>query len=114
MSGTQVRQVIYFGLAAIGLVGTAYFNQQWFSNDVFDHTAEGFVRPMFANSASSSGGVDLIVTCVAAWVLMVTEARARGMKLVWLYIIGSMLTAIAFAFPLFLGMRERKMAASAT
>ncbi len=114
MTSSQVRQVAYFALAALGLLGTAYFNAQWFGNDAFDHTVKGFVEPAFGNSAASSVGVDLSVVCLAAWVLIVTEARKLGMQRSWLYVVGSMVTAIAFAFPLFLGLRERRLSQSPT
>jgi hypothetical protein len=41
---------------------------------------------------------------------MITEAKRLGMKRVWLYIVLSGVTAMAFTFPLFLAMRERKLA----
>jgi hypothetical protein len=41
---------------------------------------------------------------------MIMEAKRLGMKRVWLYIGASGVTAFAFTFPLFLAMRERKLA----
>jgi hypothetical protein len=40
---------------------------------------------------------------------MFFEGKRLKMKYVWLYILGSFVTAIAFTFPLFLAMRERKI-----
>ena len=108
MNGSQIRQAVYFALAVLGLAGTTYFNLQWMDG-AFDHTIEGFVRATFANSGSSSTGVDLLVTFGAASVLMVVEGRRVGVRRPWLYVVGSLLTAIAFTFPLFLAMRERRL-----
>lgn len=103
---------MYVALAAIGLLGTAYFNVQWLAAD-FDHTPEGFVRGAFANSASSSFGVDLLSTGTAASVFIVAEGRRVGMRYPWLYVVGSFVTAIGFTLPLFLAVRERQLAESA-
>ena len=113
MTGSQIRQVVYVALALVGLVGTAYFNLQWIDGP-FDQTVEGFIRPAFANSASSSFGVDLTVTFLAACVFMLAEGRRVGMRRSWLYVAGSFVTAIAFTFPLFLAMRERRLDAAAS
>jgi len=44
---------------------------------------------------------------------MIFEARKLGMKRVWIYILLSGVTAFAFTLPLFLAMREKKLAALA-
>ena len=111
MTGSQTRQIVFVALALVGLAGTFYFNVQWLDGP-FDHTPEGFVRPAFANSASSSFSVDLTVTFLAAGVFMVAEGGRVGMRRSWLYVVGSMVTAIAFTFPLFLAMRERHLDAA--
>jgi len=43
----------------------------------------------------------------------VIEARRIGMKKVWVYLLLSGVTALAFTFPLFLAMRERHLATTA-
>jgi hypothetical protein len=43
---------------------------------------------------------------------MILEGRRLGMRLPWLYVVGSFVTAIAFTFPLFLAMRERRLSAN--
>jgi hypothetical protein len=40
---------------------------------------------------------------------MFYESKRLKMKYVWLFILGSFVTAIAFTFPLFLALRERKL-----
>jgi hypothetical protein len=41
---------------------------------------------------------------------MIWEGRRLGMKNIWAYIVVAMFTAMAFTFPLFLAMRELKLA----
>ncbi len=111
MNDTQVRSNAYLVLAAAGLVGTGYFNIQWFTGD-FEHSVSGFLEAAFANSASSSFGVDLTVAFLAGALFMVLEGRRTGMRNPWIYLVLSMVTAFAFAFPLFLWARERHLASA--
>jgi hypothetical protein len=54
--------------------------------------------------------LDILIVAIAGSALMIMEAKRLGMKRVWLYIGASGVTAFAFTFPLFLAMRERKLA----
>lgn len=96
-------------LAIVGLVGT------WTFNALAIVQLRDFIGD-WVNSgpAVSSLTVDLLIVAVAGSILMVVEARRLGMRFVWLYIVGSAITAFAFTFPLFLAMRERKLAAART
>ncbi len=77
MTASQARQVVYGVLAATGLVLTQYFN--------FTYTGPpGYLQAWFANSASSSAAVDLLVVAVAAAVFMIVEGRRLGMRVPWL------------------------------
>ena len=55
---------------------------------------------------------DLSIVAIAAGIFMVVEARRIGLKRVWVYLLLSGVTAMAFTFPLFLAMRERHLAKS--
>jgi Terpene cyclase DEP1 len=70
------------------------------------------VADWFANDASSSVAVDLIVVAVVASVFMVTESRRVGIRLpvALTFVVGGFLVAMACAFPLFLLLRERRLA----
>ena len=46
---------------------------------------------------------------IAAVVFMIVEAKRVGLRRVWLYVVLSGVTAMAFTFPLFLAMRERRL-----
>lgn len=100
--------IIWLVLAIAGLIGT------WTFNVLAIVQLRDFIGD-WVNSgpAVSSLTVDLLVVAVAGSIFMVVEARRLGMRFVWLYIVGSAITAFAFTFPLFLAMRERAIAARA-
>jgi disulfide bond formation protein DsbB len=91
---------LYLILAVGGLVGTWYFN-------IVSITAnENYLAGWFGSAASSSAAIDILVVAIAASVFFVAEGRRVGMKRTWVLIPLSMLTALAFTFPLFLAWRE--------
>lgn len=102
MRTTKYRQILYGVAAVVGLVVTAYFNVTY-AGDV------AYLGAWFANSASSSAAVDLIVAAVAASVFMVVEGYRLRMRVPSLYPVLGIVLAIAFAFPLFLLLRERAL-----
>lgn len=95
--------IVYLSLAVIGLVGTAYFNVR----SVLEPDGPSFLAAWFANASVTSLSIDLLITASAASVFIIIEGRRLGMRLYWLYVVGSFVTAVAFTFPLFLAMRER-------
>ncbi len=100
MTASQARQVGYLIAAVCGLVLTWYFNLTFRGPD-------NYLRAWFANPASSSAAVDLIVVALVSSVFMVSEGRRLRMRLVPLFIVGGFLVAMACALPLFLLYRER-------
>lgn len=98
-----VLAVVWFALAAAGLIGTAVFNVQWAT----DERGLSLGASLFGNPAMGSATVDLLVAATAASIFMVVEGGRLGWgRRAWLLVIGSFVTAIAFTFPLFLGLRE--------
>lgn len=98
---------VYLSVAGIGLVGTAWFNVR----SVLEPTGQSFLAAWFANPSVSSLSVDLLAAASAASIFIVLEGRRLGMRAWWVYIALSFVTAVGFAFPLFLAMRERRLAA---
>ena len=93
-------------LAIAGLIGT------WTFNAFAIVQMRDFIGDWVGSGpAVTSLTVDLLVVAVAGCILIVVESRRLGMKRAWLYIVLSGLTAFAFTFPLFLAMRERRLAA---
>ena len=100
------RAFIYLALSIVGLVWTFTLNA-WTVVEGRNYFADLFG----SGPAVSSIGVDLLVVAIAGVVLIFAEARRLRMKRAWLYVVLSAVTAFAFTFPLFLAMRERKIAA---
>lgn len=101
---SRARAAVYFVLAAVGLVGTWYFN--------LTYTGGSYVADWFANAASSSAAVDILVVFVVTVVFYLDEGRRLGWRLplVLLLIPLSLGLAVAFVLPLFLGLRELRLA----
>jgi hypothetical protein len=97
---------VYLAVAAIGLIGTAYFNIKGFTEP-----SNSFFAEWFANSAVTSLSIDLLAVASAASIFIILEGRRLGMRWYWLYVLASFITAVGFTFALFLAMRERKLAA---
>ncbi len=104
MTAATARQVFYAVASLTGLVLTWYFNLRY-SGSV------SYVAAWFANDASSSVAVDLIVVAVVASVYMLSESRRVGIRLpvALALVVAGFLVAMACAFPLFLLLRERRL-----
>jgi hypothetical protein len=97
---------VYAVLSVVGLIGTWWFNVSSAA------VGESYLGGWFATSASSSAAVDILVTGLAACVLMVVEGRRLGWRpwVLVLLVLGSFAIAVAFVFPLFLACREAGLA----
>jgi Terpene cyclase DEP1 len=67
------------------------------------------VEQLFANRISSFFGLDVIISSVVLWVLVLTEGRRQQMRHLWIYIVCNLLAGVSLGLPLFLYMRERKI-----
>jgi hypothetical protein len=100
------RQRFWFFLivAIVGLV-TA-----WVFNAIAVMTGADYITAWFGSPVDWVLSLDLLVVAVAGSALMIFEAKRLRIQYVWAYIVGSGVTAFAFTFPLFLAMRERRLA----
>ncbi len=103
------RQATYLALSIVGLVLTWYHNIAFMGDHASPGAAE-FIADVFVNHASSSIGWDITVAGTAFMIFVFAEAKRLGMKRVWVYVPLTLCIALAFAAPLFLFMRERKIA----
>jgi len=103
----QSRFVFFLVLSIIGLV-TA-----WIFNGIASVTGQNYLDAWFGSAVDWVLSLDILIVAIAGSAFMIFEARKLGMKRVWLYILLSGATAFAFTFPLFLAMREKKLAALA-
>ena len=94
---------VYLILSIIGLVTAWIFNGLAVMNN------EDYAGAWFGSAVDWVLSADFTVVAIAVVVFMISEARRLKMRRVWLYILLSGITAMAFTFPLFMAMRERKL-----
>ena len=94
---------VYLILSIIGLVTAWIFNGLAVMNN------EDYAGAWFGSAVDWVLSADFTVVVIAVVVFMISEARRLKMRRVWLYILLSGITAMAFIFPLFMAMRERKL-----
>lgn len=102
-------QILYAVLTVLGLAGPMYFNIRWMQAGGSLTDIGGFFGAGFATPAASSLSTDLTVAFVVFLVWMIVEAGRIGMRNRWVYVLAGFAVAFAFAFPLFLLMRERHL-----
>ncbi|QHC57002.1 DUF2834 domain-containing protein [Rathayibacter tanaceti] len=97
--------MVYLVLAIAGLLGT----WSWNARAVLEGAE--FVGGLAAGGPwVSSITTDLLIVAISAVGFMVVEGRRVGMRRVWILVLLAPLVALAFAFPLFLALRERHLA----
>ncbi len=97
--------VTYLVLAIVGLIATWTFNVLAIATD------SRWFGEWFTNGwATQSLQVDLLILAAAVGVLIVVEGRRIGMRHAWVFLPLSLVVAAAFAMPLFLALRERRLA----
>ena len=94
---------VYLVLSIAGLI-TA-----WIFNGIAVMNQEDYLGAWFGSAVDWVLSADLTIVAIAVVVFMITESRRIGMKRVWLYILLSGVTAMAFTFPLFMAMRARRL-----
>ena len=109
----SARGLLAWGYGAVALVALV---ATWSQNLAFlaqrgNGGLTGFVRDAWANHAAASLGNDVLLVALAAAIFMVVEARRLGIRHVWVFIALAAVVAISVSFPLFLLVRERRLAA---
>jgi hypothetical protein len=105
----SIPRILYLMLAVAGVVMTWYYNLQYLqeSGGSFDFAA--FMAAAATNAASKSLSWDLTIACLAGLLWIFFESRRLGLRFFWIYIILAFGVAYAFAFPLFLFVRQGKL-----
>jgi len=103
----------YLVLAVVALGGT------WSQNILFFREAGttsglAFIQACFANHAAASISIDIILFAFAAFVFMRVEARRLQIRFFWLYVLLSFLVAVSVTFPVFMAVRQKRLAALGT
>ena len=104
-----VRQLIFGTLAATGAVATWYHNVK-FMIATGGFSLSEFVSACYVNAASSSLTNDALIAAITFIFFSYFETRRLRMKNWWIYVVLTLSIAVAFAFPLFMIMRERAVA----
>jgi hypothetical protein len=103
-------RTILFGLLALaGAALTWYFNIRFMLDSGGAFSLAAFIQQGFANPAAASLASDVSVAAVAFLVWLPFEARRLMMRRWWVYAVLTVTVAFAFAFPLFLLMREQRL-----
>jgi hypothetical protein len=99
----------YALFAAAGAVVPWGFNVRYMLDSGELVTPHGLIAGGFVTPLAGSLTSDFLIgtTPVLAW--MVVEARRLGMRRPWAYVLLTFLVAFAFACPLFLLLRERRL-----
>lgn len=104
---------IYGLVALFALIGTWGNNIHYMSAGLSPLDVNVlFWKETLANPASRSITVDLFFLSIPVTIWMMMEARRLQMRGIWLYLIGSLLIAVSMTVPLFMALRERKLAAT--
>jgi len=106
---TWIRYV-YLGLAAAGAVWPWLANLDFIQQHGAAFDVGLFVQLANANPAASSLSRDLAVGASAVTVWMVVEGRRLGLKGLGWVLLSCVTVAFAFGCPLFLYLRERRLA----
>ena len=68
------------------------------------------IEQLFANRISGFFGLDVMVSSVVLWAFVLIEGRRQQMKHLWIYIVCNLAVGVSLGLPLFLYIRERRIA----
>ena len=68
------------------------------------------VEQLFSTRAGAFFGLDVIVSSVVLWVLVVVDGRRAGVRHLWAPIAANLVIGVSLGLPLFLYLRERRIA----
>jgi Terpene cyclase DEP1 len=99
----------YLLFAVAGAVVPWFFNIKFVVDSGELITPHGLIAGGFVTPLASSLTSDFLIGTTPVLVWVVVEARRLGMRHWWVYLLLTFLIAFAFACPLFLFMRERRL-----
>jgi hypothetical protein len=107
----SIPRILYLLLALAGLVMTWYYNLQFIAESGGSFDIGAFLAASSSTAAAKSLTWDLTIACLAGLLWIFFESRRLGLRFFWIYIILAFGIAYAFAFPLFLFIRQGKLEA---
>jgi hypothetical protein len=105
----SITRSIYLLLAVLGLVMTWYYNLQFIADSGGSFDVMAFIAAGATNAAAQSLSWDLAIACITGLTWIYFESKRMGLRFFWVYIILAFGLAFAFAFPLFLFVRQGKL-----
>src|ERR1700694_3069623 len=99
---------LYLALALIGMAGPYYFLITFLTAHGLDGKA--FLLQLFCTQISTLFAVDLLVSSVGFVIYVPGESRRCSINHWWLYLIALCAVGLSFALPLFLYVREDRLA----
>lgn len=105
----SIPRILYLVLTLAGVVMTWYYNLQFIQESGGNLDLGAFMAAGATNAASKSLTWDLTIACLAGLLWIFFESRRLGLRFFWIYIILAFGVAYAFAFPLFLFVRQGKL-----
>ncbi len=102
------RKYIFLLIALVGACYTWYFNIQFYLN-VEDTSISNFLALTKTTFPSRSFSADLQIILLTFFIWYIPESLRLKIKYWWVLIPLTFIIAVAFTFPLFLYMRERKL-----
>jgi hypothetical protein len=105
----SIPRILYLVLTLAGVVMTWYYNLQFIQESGGNFDLGAFMAAGATNAASKSLTWDLTIACLAGLLWIFFESRRLGLRFFWIYIILAFGVAYAFAFPLFLFVRQGKL-----
>lgn len=101
-------RTFYLIAAIFGFILPYVFFVPFFVEHGFDFNA--FIQQMTASQIARAVSMDLLVSCIVFWVLLYSEGRRLGMKHLWAYILINLAVGLSFALPVFLYVRQGRLA----
>ncbi len=95
---------VYGVLGLAALVGTQIVLVSYLGTD------GNLVDDVVANGAATFSLIDLLAVAFIGLVFMIAEGRRLGMRRLWIYVVVTFAVAISVALPLFLIVRQFKLA----
>ena len=68
-----------------------------------------FFEQLFASRIGAFFGLDVVVSSLVLWALVVIEGRRADVKHLWAPIVASLAVGVSLGLPLFLYMREKRL-----
>lgn len=102
-----MRKVYLIGAILGAVIPYIFFGQFIFT---YGLNLSLFINQLFVNPVAAGFAIDLIISSVVFWFFVFAEGRRLGMRYLWVYVALNLLVGLSLALPLFLYVREGKLA----